>query len=84
MPDKPATLNRFPLFGLFAYRAALKMKYPEEIAKLFGYSTAVLYAIFKAKAQKQSESVENQMARERRTKGIVKLPQRRTYWRGGW
>jgi hypothetical protein len=57
MPDKP-TLNRFPLFGLFAYRAAWHMGYPEETAKLLGYSTAVLYAIFKAKAQKQSESTE--------------------------
>lgn len=55
MPDK-TTLNRFPLFGLFAYRAARRMKYPEETARLLGYSTAVLYAIFKAKAQKQQES----------------------------
>jgi hypothetical protein len=43
------TLNRFPLFGLFAYRAANHMGYPEEDGKLLGYSTAVLYAIFKAK-----------------------------------
>jgi hypothetical protein len=57
MPDK-TTLNRFPLFGLFAYRAALRMKYPEETARLLGYSTAVLYAIFKAKSQKQKESTE--------------------------
>ena len=60
MNDKPTTLNRFPLFGLFAYRAALRMKYPEETAKLLGYSTAVLYAIFKAKAQKQKESTEKE------------------------
>jgi hypothetical protein len=60
MPDKPTTLNRFPLFGFFAYRAALKMKYPEETAKLLGYSTAVLYAIFKAKSQKQKESTEKE------------------------
>ena len=59
MPDK-TTLNRFPLFGLFAYRAARRMKYPEETAKLLGYSTAVLYAIFKAKSQKQEESTEKE------------------------
>jgi hypothetical protein len=57
MPEK-TTLNRFPLFGLFAYRAALIMKYPEETARLLGYSTAVLYAIFKAKAQRQKENTE--------------------------
>ncbi len=27
MPDKKLTLNRFPLFGLFAYRAAKKLGY---------------------------------------------------------
>ena len=59
MPDK-TTLNRFPLFGLFAYRAALRMKYPEETARLLGYSTAVLYAIFKAKAQKKTESTDKE------------------------
>jgi hypothetical protein len=58
MPDK-TTLNRFPLFGLFAYRAARRMQYPEETARLLGYSTAVLYAIFKAKAQKQKETTES-------------------------
>jgi hypothetical protein len=50
---KSTTLNRFPLFGLFAYRAARKMGYSEEEARLLGYSTALLYAIFKAKAQKK-------------------------------
>ena len=59
MADR-TTLNRFPLFGLFAYRAALKMKYPDETARLLGYSTAVLYAIFKAKAQKQKEGTEKE------------------------
>jgi hypothetical protein len=32
MPDKKLTLNRFPLFGLFAYRAATKLGYPEQDA----------------------------------------------------
>ena len=63
MPDK-TTLNRFPLFGLFAYRAARRMDYPEETARLLGYSTAVLYAIFKAKAQKQRESETKPMPKE--------------------
>ena len=50
---KSPTLNRFPLFGLFAHRAARKMGYTDEEARLLGYSTALLYAIFKAKAQKK-------------------------------
>ena len=29
MPDKRLTLTRFPVFGLFAYRAAKKLDYPE-------------------------------------------------------
>jgi hypothetical protein len=45
------TLNRFPLFGLFAYRAARHLGYPEQDARLLGYSTALLYAIYKTKAQ---------------------------------
>lgn len=52
---KPMTLNRFPLFGLFAHEAAKKMGYPEDDARLLGYSTALLYAIFKAKAQAKKE-----------------------------
>lgn len=53
---KSPTLNRFPLFGLFAYRAARKMGYSEDEAHLLGYSTALLYAIFKAKAQKRERA----------------------------
>jgi hypothetical protein len=55
MPEKKLTLNRFPLFGLFAYRAAKKIGYPEEDARLLGFSTALLYAIFKAKSQAKKE-----------------------------
>ena len=44
-PTKTPTLNRFPLFGLFAYRAARHMGYLEKDARLLGYSTALLYAI---------------------------------------
>ncbi len=55
MPKSP-TLNRFPLFGLFAHRAARKMGYPEDDARLLGYSTALLYAIFKAKAQAKKKA----------------------------
>ena len=57
MPDK-ITLNRFPLFGLFAYRAARRMRLPDETSRLLGYSTALLYAIFKAKSQSQKSSTE--------------------------
>jgi hypothetical protein len=39
VPDKKPALNRFPLFGLFAYRDAKKMGYSEEDARLLGYST---------------------------------------------
>ncbi|MGO8753234.1 MAG: hypothetical protein ACLQNE_45435 [Thermoguttaceae bacterium] len=50
MPKSP-TLNRFPLFALFAHQAARHMGYPEDDARLLGYSTALLYAIYKAKVQ---------------------------------
>ena len=60
MPDKKLTLNRFPLFGLFAYRAAKKAGYPEEDARLLGFSTALLYAIFKAKSQAKKEKPEKE------------------------
>jgi hypothetical protein len=42
-----ATLNRFPLWGLFASRAALRIGYSESEARLLGYSTALLYAILR-------------------------------------
>ncbi len=64
MPDKKLTLNRFPLFGLFAYRAAKKMGYPEEDARLLGFSTALLYAIYKAKAQAKQEKPETEAKKE--------------------
>ncbi len=55
---KPTTLNRFPLFGLFAHEAAKKMGYAEDDARLLGFSTALLYAIFKAKAQAKKTEAE--------------------------
>ena len=57
MPKSP-TLNRFPLFGLFAHQAAKKMGYVEDDARLLGLSTALLYAIFKAKAQAKKAETE--------------------------
>jgi len=57
MSDK-ITLNRFPLMGLFAHRAARRIGHSSRASRLLGYSTAVLYAIFKAKAQKQRESTD--------------------------
>jgi hypothetical protein len=57
MSDK-ATLNRFPLFGLFAHRAARRIGHSARASHLLGYSTAVLYAIFKAQAHKQRESTD--------------------------
>jgi hypothetical protein len=64
MLDKKPTLNRFPLFGLFAYRAARKLDYPEGDARLLGYSTALLYAIFKAKSQAKKEKPEKEEKKE--------------------
>ncbi|MEN6497599.1 MAG: hypothetical protein ABFD16_25140 [Thermoguttaceae bacterium] len=49
--SKATTLNRFPLFGLFACRAARLLGYSDQDARLLGYSTALLYAIYKTKAQ---------------------------------
>src|SRR5208283_4639319 len=55
MPEKKLTLNRFPLFGLFAHQAARRLGYAEDDARLLGFSTALLYAIFKAKAQAKKD-----------------------------
>jgi hypothetical protein len=55
---RPATLNRFPLLGLFACRAARHMGYTDEEARLLGYSTALLYAICKAKAAARKEKAQ--------------------------
>ena len=57
MPQR-TTLNRFPLFGLFAHQAARRTGYAEDDARLLGYSTALLYAIFKVKAQAKKETAE--------------------------
>jgi hypothetical protein len=35
----------------------------------------------KSDEAKMKQARRNQMARERRTKSVIKLPQRRTYWR---
>jgi hypothetical protein len=70
MADMKITLNRFPLFGLFAYRAARHMGYPEEDARLLGYSTALLYAIYKAKAQARKEKGEREVAEKKLPKEI--------------
>ncbi|HIG17225.1 MAG TPA: hypothetical protein EYQ31_08005 [Candidatus Handelsmanbacteria bacterium] len=40
-----ATLNRFPLFGLWNRVAATVLKYEEDEAKCIGHGVAVLYAI---------------------------------------
>jgi hypothetical protein len=64
MPEKKLTLNRFPLFGLFAHQAARHMGYREDDARLLGYSTALLYAIFKAKSQSKKEKGETEPKKE--------------------
>jgi hypothetical protein len=66
MPDRPTTLNRFPLFGLFAHQAARRLGYAEDDSRLLGFSTAVLYAIFKVKTQAKGEKSEkkNELPRE--------------------
>jgi len=75
------TLNRFPLFGLFAYRAALRMGYPDTAARLLGYSTALLYAIFKNKAQSLKRSLER--ADEKKLPAEVKRAKLNTVLFGG-
>jgi hypothetical protein len=62
--SKSLTLNRFPLFGLFAHQAARQIGYPEDDARLLGYSTALLYAIYKAKAQARQEKHEKESTRK--------------------
>jgi hypothetical protein len=69
MPKSP-TLNRFPLFGLFAHQAARHLGYPEDDARLLGYSTALLYAIFKAKAQAKKQKGEKEPKKELRLSAI--------------
>ena len=64
MSEKRLTLNRFPLFGLFSHQAARHMGYPEGDAQLLGYSTALLYAIFKAKSHAKKEKPENEPRKE--------------------
>ena len=58
------TLNRFPLFGLFCRRAALRLGMPETQSRLLGYSMAVLYAIFKSQAQRRREGEAKKKKRE--------------------
>ena len=64
MSDEKTTLNRFPLFGLFCYRAAIRMGKSETQSKLLGYSMAVLYAIFKSQAQRRKETQEKEQERK--------------------
>ena len=62
------------------------------IARLADYGIGVsegLVSRVKVESLKKSDALKmkqariDQMARQRRTKSIIKLPQRRTYWRGG-
>jgi len=71
MPNKSPTLNRFPLFGLFAHQAARHLGYPEDDARLLGYSTALLYAIYKAKAQAKKEKAEKEPTKKELPKEIA-------------
>ncbi|MEJ2722224.1 MAG: hypothetical protein P8181_13980, partial [bacterium] len=64
MADDKRTLNRFPLYGLFCYRAALRAGKSDTQAKLLGYSMAVLYAIFKSQAQRRREGKAKKEKRE--------------------
>jgi hypothetical protein len=47
-----------------AIQSNLELLYSEEEARLLGYSTALLYAIFKAKAQKKKERPEKETKKE--------------------
>lgn len=41
---KPTTLNRFPLFGLFAHQTARRIGYAEDDARLLGYAPPEMIA----------------------------------------
>jgi len=58
------TLNRFPLYGLFCCRAALRIGKSERQSQLLGYSMAVLYAIFKSQAERRKEGKKKKEKRE--------------------
>lgn len=47
MNQKSKTLNRFPLFGLFAYRAAVRVGFSDSESQLLGYGIALLFAILR-------------------------------------
>jgi hypothetical protein len=74
--------------GQLAWQARSK----DVIALLADYGVEVsegLVSRVKVASLKKSDELKvkqariNQMARERRTKSMIKLPQRKTYWRGG-
>jgi hypothetical protein len=58
------------LFGIFAHQAARRLGYDEEDARLLGYSTSLLYAIFKAKAQAKKEKAEKKKAVPKESKTL--------------
>jgi hypothetical protein len=62
--SEETTLNRFPLFGLFCCRAALRMGKSETQSELLGYSMALLYAIFQSQAQRRREGKAKKEKRE--------------------
>lgn len=68
--SKSDTLNRFPLFGLFAYRAARREGHSDRKSKLLGYSMAVLYAIFKSQAQRRKEEKERTQKKQKLPKDV--------------
>jgi hypothetical protein len=60
--------------------AALLANYGIEVSEGL-ISRVRIDSLKKRDEAKMKQARLNQMARQRRTKGIIKLPQRRTYWR---
>ena len=60
------TLNRFPLLGLWAKEAALRLGYTPDEAESLGHAYAVLYAIRANRQRKPAESKETKARPSRR------------------
>ena len=79
------TLNRFPLLGLFAHQAARHIGYSEDDARLLGYSTALLYAIYSTRhyrGDKQGTRQVNARATEDGRDFLQRQPNLGSVWRG--
>src|SRR5690242_5637434 len=61
-----ATLNRFPLLGLWAEEAARRIGYPKAEAESLGHAYAVLYAIRAQRLRQPAKEKEEKAPRRKR------------------